>query len=354
MLNVSILKVSANSDSTQLQFVKFSGEMGKIWAHDTRLSPIIIKPLKGVSISFGQRVSGSKNWHSAYRFPLVGGEISFYDFGNPRILGYSVGFNPFILFPIAGTSKYTLGLKVSPGLNYVSKVYNSTKNPTNIAISTHFNAQILLGVENMFRISSRIDLIVGLNMIHNSNATYQKPNTGLNSTSVTAGFRFKKQSPKVKYSLLSTSESSSKRNFNLHVGYAIKEIKEPEGSKYEVYFLSTELLYRLTSYTNFGGSIDAFYDDSGYEIASELGVKYNYRAELVKVGAAACVELKLDRLSIVGNLGIYAYNRIREGNYVYQRIGLRYRVLQHLSAHLGLKTHLNVADHLELGVVFRL
>jgi hypothetical protein len=353
-LILSTLKLSANSDSTQLQFVQLSGEMGKIWAHDTRLAPIVSKPLKGLSFSFGERVSGNKNWHSAYKFPLVGGEISVYDFGNSSILGYSVGFNPFIIFPIAGTSKYTLGLKVSPGLNYVSKVYNLTKNPTNIAISTHINAQILLGVENTFRISNHIDFIVGLNMIHVSNATFQKPNTGLNSTSVSAGLRFKKQSSKQKYSSVSLSKTSSKRSLNLHVGSAIKEIRESGGRKYEVYYLSTELLYPLTSYTNVGGSIDAFYDGSSHQIASELGVNYNNRVELGKIGAATCIELKLDRLSVIGHLGVYAYNRIREGNYLYQRIGLRYKLAQHLSANLGLKTHLNVADHFELGIVFRL
>lgn len=354
LLNLSILRASANSDSTKLQFIQFSGEMGKIWVHDSRLSPIIRKPIKGLYISFGERVSGSKNWHSAYKFPLIGGEISFYDFGNPNVLGYSMGFNPFILFPIVGTSKYALGLKVSPGLNYVSKVYNSTKNPANIAISTHFNAQILLGVENIFRISNRIDLVVGLNMVHVSNATFKKPNAGLNSTTFSAGMRFKRLSSKLEKSTVSVPELPRKKRFNLQVGYAIKEIREPGGSKYEVYYLSTEYLYPLTNYTNIGGSIDAFYDDSSQPIAFKTGVKFSNRAELVKIGAAACIEIKLDRLSVVGHLGVYAYNRIREGNYLYQRIGLRYKLTQHLSAHLGLKTHLNVADHLEGGIVIRL
>ncbi len=354
MLKLSIINVTANSDSTQLRFMQVSGGMGKIWAHDTRLAPIICNPLKEFSISFGKRVSGSKHWHTAYKSPLVGGEINFYDFGNPSVLGYSVGLNPFILFPIAGTLKYTFGLKVSPGFNYVSKVYNSTKNPSNIAISTHFNAQIVLGVENSFRISNYVDLIVGLNMIHVSSATYQKPNTGLNSSLVIAGLRFTSNTNKPKKTFAIEPLPAQKHNLNLHFGYSIKEIRNPGGSKYQVFYVSTEYLYPLTSYTNIGATIDAFYDASSTEIASELNVKYNSRIELAKIGAVACVELKLVRLSVIGHLGAYAYNRIREGNYLYQRVALRYKLTQHMSTHLGLKTHLNVADHLELGVVFRL
>jgi hypothetical protein len=343
-----------SSDSTRVSYIQFSTEVGGTWAHDIRLKSIINNPINAFSIGIGKQVNGSKPWHKAYGYPTVGFDLNFYNFGNGKIIGFSIGISPYITFPIYRHNNYNLNFRVSPGLNIMTRTYQTTTNPTNIAISSPINALVILGIENTIPVSERLDLFWGVNMVHISNATIKKPNVGLNSSTFYLGLRLKNSNEFSEISSPYINKLQRSSNLNIFTGLAVKEIKDPGGKKYTVAFISSEYQYAISPYTSIGGSVDAYYDDSNRIIAEEIGFDYSNKFELLKMGMAINAELKLQRLSLIGHLGIYGYNKINEGHIIYQRLGLRYSVAPRLSIHLGLKTHLNVADHFESGIVIKL
>jgi len=53
-------------------------------------------------------------------------------------------------------------------------------------------------------------------------------------------------------------------------------------------------------------------------------------------------------------LGIYLYQPNPRFPKVYQRIGTSYSILRNTSIVISLKTHYNIADHIEFGIAFQL
>ncbi len=339
--------------------VSYKFNLGKIWVHTPKLESIPINPLKVHSLILLRKASGSSEWHGAYNFPLYGLEITFVDFGNSHVLGQSYGLAPHITFPIIEKRLYSGSIAVSPGINYFDKVYNASSNPTNLAISSRFNAFIQVGLLSEFNLSPKFKLGVGVNFIHTSNATLKKPNSGLNMVTGFTQVRYALSDNRFENkTVLNHSPNFPKHRFNLLTAGAIKEIKEPGGNKYWVAITSFEYQRALSPFSAVGISTDLFYDSSSEVDATDQNIEYSNPLALSKLGISAVWEFRLNRLSLVHHFGAYAYNLTKNGKNIYQRIGLRYRVFNKTSLVLGLKGHmftggyLAIADHIELGFVF--
>lgn len=339
--------------------ISYKFNLGKIWVHTPKLNAIPITPLHVHSLMLLQKVSGSSEWHWAYNYPLYGLEINIVDFGNSNVLGRSYGLAPHIIFPIIERRMYSGSIAVSPGINYFDKVYNASSNPTNFAISSRFNAFIQVGLLSEFNLSPKFKLGVGMNFIHTSNATLKKPNSGLNMVSGFTQIRFALNDNRSKNkAVLNHSPNFPKHRFKLLTAGAIKEIKEPGGNKYWVAITSFEYQRALSPFSAVGITTDLFYDSSSEVDAIDQNIEYSNPLVLSKLGISAVSEFRLDRLSLALHIGTYAYNLTKDGKNIYQRIGLRYRILNQNSLVLGLKGHmftggyLAIADHIELGFVF--
>ena len=135
---------------------------------------------------------------------------------------------------------------------------------------------------------------------------------------------------------------------------AIKEVGDAGGPKY--YPLSLQIAYikPLSSIVELGGSLDIMYDKSVRFHLRKEGMNYHSPNDDFSVGTSVKVKLPLDKLAFFGDLGLYLYQPNPRFPIVYQRIGLNYSILKHTAIVLALKTHYNIADHLEFGLAFEL
>ncbi|PKP36355.1 MAG: hypothetical protein CVT98_08160 [Bacteroidetes bacterium HGW-Bacteroidetes-15] len=300
--------------------------------------------------------NGNKLWHTYYKQPKFGLVYKFMDLGSYRILGYSHSIYPFINFPIYSPSKnIQFGLFVGPGLSYVTKIYHRTENFKNSAISSHLNAYINLGATISYKISNSIEIDGGFHMVHFSNGTFKKPNSGLNYSLLSVGLSYATGNAKLENGSNYSFLDKNSRLLLVGVG-SYKEVKGAGGPKYGVGSFSVEYSRKIKPLWWYGFSWDLMYDGSNGFILERERVPWDNNWQLLKSGFTLNTEIILDRLSAVFHFGGYIYNKNEPDNngVVYQRIGLRYRTLDKMWLHLALKTHWGSADYVELGIAYKI
>jgi hypothetical protein len=299
---------------------------------------------------------GSKLWHKFYNFPKFGITYKFMNLGSPTILGYSHSIYPFVTFPLYSPfKKINFGLHVGPGLSYATKIYHRTENFKNSAISSHLNAYINLGLKANFSISKKLTIGAGFHLVHYSNGTFKKPNSGLNYSLVSLGLVYAHKNDNLQYD--ASYSFTDKKNRILLVGTgSYKEIKGAGGPKYGVGSFSFEYSRPIKKLWRYGVSMDVMYDKSNAFTLDYESVPWTSEWQLLKTGLTLNTEVILNKLSAVFYFGGYIYNisENSDNGPVYQRIGLRYRVIDRMWLHLALKTHWGSADYVELGAAFKI
>ncbi|MDY0200196.1 MAG: acyloxyacyl hydrolase [Tenuifilaceae bacterium] len=355
---VQALGQNSNSDwATQGQSVALEVYWGYLQYHHQEMAYLKQTPAQAVKLSYILNSSGSKLWHSIYRYPKVGISYMLMDLGHHNILGYSHTISPFIKIPV-----FSLGEKcssdffVGSGLSYLPKIYHPVSNSLNTAISTHINVNIDLGFSVSYCVNNNLKLSSGAHIAHFSNGSIKKPNYGLNYTLLSLGVQYGNFNLKPEETVQNIVKDEKHRILLVTSG-SVKEATGFNGPKFGVASGSIEYsrqvwlpLFRV------GTSLDFMYDDSHSLILQNNNILYNSNWELTKLGIAINAELILDRLSLILHFGGYYHNLSGAINnqWVYQRVGLRYKFTNGLWAHVALKTHLNYADYIEFGLAFKL
>lgn len=315
--------------------------------HDT-LNPLKKGYITDYEVNFILGTTGNKQWHSVYHYPNIGITTKYINFHYSNVLGQAIATYPFIQFNLNLKKRFYSSLRIGLGIAYLSKKYNQTENPTNIAISTSLNVignmQIRLG----YRLSQKVDIVANLNGTHLSNGAYKKPNYGINMAGLGIGIKYNINS----YQPFHSEQWESKSNKSIaSIGVlgGIKEVGGAGGSKYYPITLQLAYLKPATRFFTIGAGFDLMYDKSSKFDILQKNQHYSSPNDDICIGAVSHFQFPLDRFSSFAEIGLYVYNPNPKSPIVYQRIGLNYRLSTRMSFVLALKTHLTVADHIDWG-----
>ena len=347
------------SDSTTIAAINALGidhYWGYLQYHYPEMAVLKQNPAQGLKLSYVTRGNGSKYWHNAFRNPKIGLSYMLMDLGHRKALGIAHTLSPFIAIPLVDNrNRLYADFKTSAGLAYMPKVYNSEYNNLNTAISTHLNVYIDLGLRLTYQFSNKINLNAGLHIAHFSNGSIKKPNYGLNYTLLAVGLQYGNLKSDVKKAGNFTYQNE-KHRFLLTTAGSMKEAIGIGNPSYWVVTGSFEYSHHIFwPLLRAGISFDFMHDHSQGIVLSTNSIIYSNNWELTKLGIAATTEVMLDRLSLILHFGGYYYNLSSDtkNQWVYQRVGLRYRFTNRIWAHLALKTHWNIADYIEFGIAVK-
>lgn len=355
---IQALGQNPNSDwATQGHSVALDMYWGYLQYHHQEMAYLKQTPAQAVKLSYILNSNGSKLWHNVYRYPKVGISYMLMDLGHRNILGYSHSVSPFIKTPIFNLGgNFSSDFFVGSGLSYMPKVYHPISNSLNTAISTHINVIIDLGLSVSYFVNDNLKLNGGAHITHFSNGSIKKPNYGLNYTVISLGIQYGNFNAKPEKTVQNL-DKVEKHRISLVGSGSVKEAIGFNGPNFGVASGSIEYsrqawspLYRV------GTSLDFMYDGSHGLILQNNNILYNSNWELTKLGVAINAEVILDRLSLILHFGGYYHNLSRgtSNQWVYQRVGLRYKFTNDVWAHVALKSHLNYADYIEFGLAFKL
>lgn len=193
-------------------------------------------------------------------------------------------------------------------------------------------------------------------MMHYSNGATTLPNLGLNTFTINTGISYALGEKK---ELLPPKEIklNKKIQFNpfIYGGWRENTIHKPV--KYGVGVLSFEFLKRINRKGNLLFGVDAVYNSS-VEHFDELehlieNEDYLKKGSNFQSGIFVGYNLLFDDVSLVLQQGLYTYNQYKERGLLYNRIAIRKQFGEKLTASIGLKSHIAVAEYLEIGFGYR-
>jgi len=330
--------------------INFNVNTGTLLPHEKFLNPLKKGIVKSYEFSYSIKAFNGKEWHRYYSYPEVGISYMYMNLGYKKVLGYSHSIYPYIVFPLTKQDKaISVSLRTALGLSYINKTYDSLSNYENVAISSHINYIATLGVILNYRLTKNLSASIGVNAFHYSNGAIKNPNYGLNILTAGCGahYNFYKENKYPKVPILLKNENA---RWLAILSVGTKEVKKPGGPKYGVGSLSIEYSRPFKTLLRYGLAFDYMYDASTFVHFREDSIQYHSQMKASKLGICGIGEMSLYRLSIFWGLGVYLFNKDKQVDPIYQRIGLRYRLNQSLYAQLALKTHLNIADYIEFGI----
>ena len=326
---------------------------------------------------------GEKEWEAAYNYPYIG--LSFYHsgLGGFEEIGKGYALYPFINYPLLFGDRHMLSLKLGAGLGYLTRKFDHTENHYNFSIGSNLNAAVNISFEYRFKINKTVTSVASFGLTHFSNGATKSPNYGLNIFSGAWGISYYFTTPRLNFDPVRRPdyykfEFDGKRWFSIDIDYGLgmKDISQTFGAneRYFVHELSTHVLMRFTNYSRAGISLSLVKDNSDKALPNAPDPNTTKEYQWLKPNASLCYSMTMDRMSFLFELGVHLDLRYSSNQHnffndhllkplgmvtdlskgkTFQKVSIRYEVLDNVFANIGLTTHLARADYLCFGLGYR-
>lgn len=288
-----------------------------------------------------------KSWDICFCYPRLGVSISYVNFDNPEVIGSGFSLVPHIEPFLFYGSKVSLSYRAGLGISYLTNPYDSITNPHNFFYSTHFSFVALVNIALNLSVNDQLHLRLAGNFNHISNGGIALPNKGINYPTVNLGVDYTLQPPIIKERPKTKKELYPKDwRWNLAFIFTGKNAERSEAKMYPVVgtaFDVSKVIARISAL------------NVGAEWISDGALKERLRRDSIildhnKIALLAGHELLIGRFTFSQQLGLYIYDPHKARNDVYLRFGLNYKITEHLFCGTNIKTHMHVADFLDLRI----
>jgi hypothetical protein len=280
--------------------------------------------------------------------------------GRSKYVGSANAVFPYVNYPIIRNKKNELNFRVGLGLGYLSKRFDRLENYKYIAIGSHLNAAINLMAEYRWRFNPKMNVAIGLALMHFSNGSTKTPNYGINSPSVNLAFayRLSKENTYLNKKIMPTLykfefPETKSIDFSAGATVAVKDMGSEYGQKFMIYNFFGTVTKQFSFKSSAGVGFDLTYDESDIYFANLKAVEYSRKSELLRFGIGPVYRLSMSKLSYDFGLGFYLRGKLTPKN-SYFKLGLQYQITPELFANLTLRTHFGQADFVGLGLGYKI
>lgn len=356
--------------------------------HSKNLDSIAKGSIWGGEVDFEWSADGKGEWQHFWRFPSVGVGLGFVGLGNKELLGSAIYAYPYVSVPLLESEYVNWNLKAGLGMAYVTKTWADGDTlrgvdvaTANSAFSFPLNFYINGGTSLEFYPIPEFGVVAEAGFSHMSNGSFRNPNFGLNFFYAQLGgkYRFVEDYSRLRanpaYSLPFYFEAKA-----LLSGFS-RQINYLDHKNYFVGSLHLGLTFPMTNWYALGGGFDLFYDGVYTERPTAHNPKFdkylipeNLERNKYRFGVSLNNEIIMGRVVGIIDWGIYLYDPIRnayphidkkrglfyrynpkkEDGWNYFRVGLRCRVWDNLVVQVAVKSHLQTAEMLEVGIGYLL
>jgi hypothetical protein len=327
--------------------LEFRQKTGFLAAHRGSMAHLPDRIAYPFELIWYRKPTGTKKWHQTYKLPEQGISLFHGSVGNDSILGKFTGIYGFIHIPIIKpTQFFRLDWQFGTGLGYTPKIYDPIDNPKNIAIGSHINGLVCLGLYSKFYVG-RNKFSLGLDITHFSNGSFGVPNLGLNIFYGSVSYARSLGKISSKQKIIPLLDKYKSWNIGATGIFMMKETYNDNPKKYPVYGLNLYLRKQFTP-------------KAGMEIALDLISKQAIKAyfpeipksqwDIFQMGIFAGYLLPIDHFHFVFGMGAYIRDKFQPEDPLYHKIGMRYQFNNGINLQWMLKTHFGRADYSEAGV----
>jgi hypothetical protein len=342
-LFLSFSLVAAQGQSLQQNALRF--HYGAIWAHNPPVDHLAQSHVHGASFTHFITPDTTKKWQLLYNYPLYGYTMLWLNYNSPAVLGQSFSAIAFIQPVLFKSGHWTLAYHLGTGLVYHTKVFDKQVNPTNIMISSRVSMAMQGGLHLRQRVSKSWSFTQSIELTHFSNGAFRMPNSGINNFTASVGLSgnmpLKPKAP------VQDEKLSLKRwQWSAHGSAGLIERFPTGGKKYAIWHAQLSTTYRVGQKSGLTLGGEGIWNRA---IRQEI-IQNNLDVPFVRAGIVAGHELYVSRVSLLTQLGVYAFNKTTIDPPIYQRYGLKYYFNPNLYGALFLKTHYARAECIEWGL----
>ncbi len=333
---------------------------GKVVKHRDILGFEVTEPSFGTEIGFRFQTFGTQSWHYWQNYPLLGGSLLYYYFGNHATLGSAVAAYPSLHFYLFRRTRFDVQCQVGTGIAYLTKPFNAVTNPNNNAIGSTFTNITALRMGARWTFATRWAAQAGGSLTHFSNGASQLPNLGLNITALYIGLQYS-PSPLQKPDYQVPTESSTpphRFGLMLHADLAFVEDKIPGGPKYPIYIASLGGVYHLSKVNRLILGAEYEWNSSIYAFNQHISPAGNEAASrrlAVRTMVFLADEWLFGNWSILLQAGTYFGANRRDNFFIYNKLNVRYYLpafgtpKTRFFMGVYLKSHRAIAEYIALG-----
>ena len=334
---------------------------GHMLKHTTAFTGPLPKNVRSVELNFIQQTAGQKPWQASRGYPLVGVSVSYVDYGIDSVYGIAIGIHPNIQIPVITSKNFEWTFRAGGGVGYVTRRYSRTDGPDadtlNPAIGSHMNNFSRFSTDLRYRVNTHLDVQAGVHFFHLSNASFRRPNLGINVWGLHIGMRYfpvTSQPKKIRTTIPPTPRWCG----GIRAGVGFVETGPSDGPLYPAYLGSAWVGRRwrgrnrvfVGADASYSNRIEAFLKNNEIHVGEEA--KHSWRG-----GVSVGNEFHFGRTGIVFQAGVYLKEAYLRAGRSYQKIGGQYYLLQRDRGDVRdafiailLNTHLSEAELAEFGV----
>lgn len=318
---------------------------GGILRHSDELPGIGKKRINGLTLTLARLHTSESKWKQCFCYPLIGGGIAAYDFGDKKVLGQSI--NPFLF--VAPYTNPTGRLHFVPrgaaGFSYVTKKYDAQHNPENIFFSTRISFFLQLHLTLRYDISKNLQWHSSVSYNHISNGGLKQPNKGMNFITANAGVNYFIHEPQIPDYEINMEQFEDKKRwkYNVTCFYSLKVAEkkaEYDRENCPIYGCNFTIGYFIPRFSNLNFGVEYIADTYIRNQLNRQKIDQDYQRLAILTGHTA----RFGKLSFVTDLGWYIYSPYKAMDPLYQHYRLTYHLGNYFYVGFGLKAHRHVAD----------
>ena len=317
----------------------------------------------GAEFDFIYRADGHKDWQKLYNNPRFGLGLIYVLMPTEWLYGNIYSAMPFVNFTLINRATTSAFLKFGLGASYIDKQYDtsSVRELKNNLIGQPYNLGIQFGFGIHQKLFSNTELALEAGVLNFSNGSINAPNNGINLTYLKGGLNFFLYD-RINHRGMTTFHNDQTKKWYLQTffGTAYTKIRYPLKTEYDIYVISTQLMYSKNKILNIGPGIDFYYDPtSNIRLLRPASMDEIAEADKLKVAMGLSAEFNIGRISIPMRGMHYVYNlaNVRVDR-IYYVFGLRYTHKSNLFIQGSLKSTLDNTrgvrtDFIEYGIGYR-
>jgi hypothetical protein len=366
-------------------YIQFSLYRGQHMVDD-KVKDYFSDGFNGIGLRFGTQSTGRKEWQRRHLYPQYGLGVSVFGLGGEvvdSLLGRPSSIYFYFGAPIWRFKTSRINADLEIGLATDFKPYNADTNPYQNYIGAKTNLHFNMTIAYYLAISQRMDLSLGVSMMHFSNGRTFTPQKGINlfGVNLSTAYNFnpvknftKATDPNYQPQIRPEFIKAEKAPFKGHHEFILMEAlgtvqAEPgewkndvgttdttgiEGPRYMTNSFVAEYAYQFARKIKVVAGLDMFYDGSlenNYADIYPQDVTFN---EKLFYGFHIGGHYLIERFTFLFNIGGYIYKPFPQRGSWFMRAGGRIGLTPHLDAHVCLKTRNGgVADWIEWGVAYK-
>lgn len=335
---------------------------GKVFKHEAKFRLPIPDLSSGLDVDFVLHSYGKKSWEQRRNYPIIGFSVTYTNYGNNSVYGQAVGITPNIILPIVSGRKLQWTVRIGDGIGYVTNHFRRTApiDTINGAIGSGVNDFAFFSTDLRYHINTHWDIQLGAQFTHISDASFDKPNLGVNFYGGHLGFSYYPVTSKPTLIKRKLEPLRNRILVETRLSMAYVSSEAPGGPLYPVYLASGFVSRRWRNVNKMFVGLDYSYHSDVYAFLKNNEIDPGHEAQNSwKSAIFFGNEFMLGRIGVVLQVGIYIKQAVLRTDPYYEKIGGHYYIIQketgpikELFLSAFLKTHKTIAELGEFGFGF--